>query len=608
MSADAHEAECAPSVVTVDFRKRRRRKRRVTSVVIDAGEGEEPAVPETTALQPSATVAADAEVHAALAALGASAPGGTGAAPSFPLPLVVPEDEGAEKTVPADDAGESKETHESAQDVPIEVSPAPDVVPVPEDVEEEAVLPPAPEPEQVPQVTPEPVQKEEDEEEQKQEKESVVEVVTETAPSTANEKQQEEQEEKDESSSEESSEIEEEKEEEKDADDKPCDESEAPPAPAPAVVPVIAEKEKEEETTTEVATDPPVISATHQEQEREENNQEKELEARAEMMQRVVTTFVNGALVIADYDQDDTKRTVSQIVEARLRASAATASTATSGDTPKEGTTRDVEATRTPPSSWMPLVTEVHFYVPERGTVAAQGGVCYGCGAPLSAARAALNRGRYCHYTGRFFCRRCFGQGWRSAILGRVVHDWDFRELPVNRRSAEFLRAVAAEPVIDVGALNPRLYAAVPLLQDVRLVRRKLLHLRDYIACCPRLAPDSECRALLARLPRHLYATTEMYSLADLRALSALLARLLAAVHVWLAHATACELCTQKGSFCELCHSDALIYPYQVQDVVQCPQCKGVFHRACYAAADVCPKCLRLVARQLTTSHDPSAS
>lgn len=593
----------ASSVVTVDFKKRRRRRRRVACAVIDAGEGE---VPEGEGAEHDALEDPGAAAAAALAALGAAdgEGAGEGAAPPFPLPLVVPD---AVATCVAEDSSSTAASKVVEVDE-VSVPDAPDAT-----VGEAATSIPS-EPEGVPQVDSEPAQEQVATE---VEPEAAVTVsstdVQEQQPQHEDESVPEDSEDDGDISKEvehESSTAEEEKEDEKEEeDDKVPDATTA--TSATTAVPL-------EMHEVEAVSAPAAPVEVQKDEATKDNSREdfteKEMEARAEMMQRVVRTFVGGSLVIADYDQDDTKRTISQIVEARLRAAAESA-----GDSEEDGAhehtdtdsgsrERDVAASREPPASWTPLVTEVHFYVPHGGTVADQHGECYACRGAISAGRAALNRGRYCHYTGRFFCRRCFGQGWRSAILGRVVHDWDFRELPVNRQSAEFLRAVAAEPVIDVAALNPRLYAAVPLLQDVRLVRRRACHLRDYIACCPRLAPDDECRALLQRLPSHHYTTTEMYSLDDLRSLSAVLARLLAAVQVWVAHVTACELCTQKGFYCELCHSDTLIYPYQVHDVVQCPQCNGVFHRACFAATSVCPKCLRMVARQLSSSHDPTTT
>ena len=628
----------ASSVVTVDFRKKRRRRRRVACAVIDAGEGEEPEgvseAPGGGAAAAAAAAAAATAVDAALAALGAAVDGGTGAAPPFPLALV--EDgavqEGGPDAVPEGvEDPECVAVHKAAEEEEAPASDAPDVPDAPEPVEEvPATVPPEPE---EPQVVPEPEQEQ-----------VPTEVEPEATASATEEQQQEEQQEeqqedkhkdKNEVKHEEHVDHEEEekevlendsptteKEQEQEQEREEEDEKECVEAPDATAVPAALAPAAPAAVEVETAA-PPVVAPLQEDSNKRapEDTTEKEMEARAEMMQRVVRTFVGGSLVIADYDQDDTKRTISQIVEARLRAAAESAADADAEgkdesksepsapegpDAPEASGSkeREVLASREPPASWTPLVTEVHFYVPEGGTVADQDGRCYLCGAAISAGRAALNRGRYCHYTGRFFCRRCFGQGWRSAILGRVVYDWDFRERPVNRQSAEFLRAVACEPVIDVSALNPRLYATVPLLQDVRLVRRKLGHLRDYIACCPRLAPDDECRVLLQRVPSHYATTTEMYSLDDLRSLSAVLARLLAVVQVWLAHATTCALCTQKGFYCELCHADTLIYPYQVHDVVQCPQCRGVFHRACFEAADVCPKCLRTAARLLSSSHD----
>ena len=65
------------------------------------------------------------------------------------------------------------------------------------------------------------------------------------------------------------------------------------------------------------------------------------------------------------------------------------------------------------------------------------------------------------------------------------------------------------------------------------------------------------------------------------------------------AHAAAgVQICKARGFICEFCHSDEIMYPFQLRAVVQCASCKSFFHRKCYVASK-CPKCLRLEAQRL---------
>ena len=58
------------------------------------------------------------------------------------------------------------------------------------------------------------------------------------------------------------------------------------------------------------------------------------------------------------------------------------------------------------------------------------------------------------------------------------------------------------------------------------------------------------------------------------------------------------QICKARGFICEFCHSDEIMYPFQLRAVVQCASCKSFFHRKCYVASR-CPKCLRLEAQRL---------
>lgn len=202
-----------------------------------------------------------------------------------------------------------------------------------------------------------------------------------------------------------------------------------------------------------------------------------------------------------------------------------------------------------------------------------------------------------CEYTGLRYCSACMGAG-RCCIPGYVVFFWDTQEYPVCRSVAASLGAIAHEPLVALGELNPMLARMVPAVADAQLLRRRLFHLRHFVSACTRVAPGSPADTALRSLPAYLTDQFDLFALADLVRLPELIARLLTVLRAWLAHVAMCPLCRARGSFCEICRRPGTIFPFQIVDVVQCAKCHGVYHRACYAAS-LCPKCARLQARKV---------
>ncbi len=58
-------------------------------------------------------------------------------------------------------------------------------------------------------------------------------------------------------------------------------------------------------------------------------------------------------------------------------------------------------------------------------------------------------------------------------------------------------------------------------------------------------------------------------------------------------HILNCELCSQQAFICELCNKNELIYPFQIETVIKCPNCLSCFHIKCFKTPDSCPKCAR---------------
>lgn len=59
-------------------------------------------------------------------------------------------------------------------------------------------------------------------------------------------------------------------------------------------------------------------------------------------------------------------------------------------------------------------------------------------------------------------------------------------------------------------------------------------------------------------------------------------------------HVYHCDLCTQRGFICQICHHRDIIFPFEFDTTVRCGECKTVFHQSCQAVVKKgCPRCAR---------------
>lgn len=73
-----------------------------------------------------------------------------------------------------------------------------------------------------------------------------------------------------------------------------------------------------------------------------------------------------------------------------------------------------------------------------------------------------------CDYSGQSYCREChFGS--TSVIPARVVLNWDFKPRPVSRASEQYLQLMRKKPIINVEAINPRLFGFVEELAFIKV-------------------------------------------------------------------------------------------------------------------------------------------
>jgi len=115
--------------------------------------------------------------------------------------------------------------------------------------------------------------------------------------------------------------------------------------------------------------------------------------------------------------------------------------------------------------------------------------------------------------------------------------------------------------------------------------------MKDFINSCR----DKEKLLVDIKDKQHLINDINFFSLGDLVAIAKdkLLDFLRKLFETWMKHILNCELCKHKGSYCEYCNKNEIIYAFQLTATVRCPECHTVFHKRCYDSRS-CPKCNRI--------------
>ena len=154
--------------------------------------------------------------------------------------------------------------------------------------------------------------------------------------------------------------------------------------------------------------------------------------------------------------------------------------------------------------------------------------------------------------------------------------------------------------------INSNLFRKQKTLREAQKYRLQLAYLAAYIKQCREAKREQEIISDSDKCPPHWCneANPSIYSLADLCGVKdkATLHRWKDLVSSLSKHVMSCTHCTGRGYVCEGCwkRSD-IIFPFQVDNVVVCPQCRFCFHRRCHPKPEEperCPRCLRLEARR----------
>ncbi|NXS34810.1 RUBIC protein, partial [Pomatostomus ruficeps] len=247
---------------------------------------------------------------------------------------------------------------------------------------------------------------------------------------------------------------------------------------------------------------------------------------------------------------------------------------------------------------WAPprpqIIFNVHSAPARKVAVAKQNYRCAGCG--IRTDPDYIKRLRYCEYLGKYFCQCCH-ENAQTVIPSRILRKWDFSKYYVSNFSKDLLSKICSDPLFNVQAINPALYQKVKALNQVRLLRIQLFHMKNMFKTC-RLAKD--LLDSFDTVPGHLTEDLHLYSLSDFSAIKKgdLMPRLTELLKAGSLHIDKCMLCQAKGFICEFCQNeDDIIFPFELNKCRTCEECKACYHKSCFKSSR-CPRCERLQARR----------
>lgn len=228
--------------------------------------------------------------------------------------------------------------------------------------------------------------------------------------------------------------------------------------------------------------------------------------------------------------------------------------------------------------------------VPSEKGLDAQSFKCAGCPQPIG---PSLGRARLCEFSGQYYCDSCH-HGDTTVIPSRMVHNWDLAQREVSKKALHLLAQVEQEPLLNLEQLNPDLVTHAESMAQAHNLRKRLRLLGDYLLTCR----SGACKKLQARMEQRTYLleSSHLYSVMDLRQIAEdqYVTYLITLLQVASNHVFHCDLCTQRGFICQICHANDIIFPFQLNITTRCKDCKAVFHLACKADGVSCPRCQRM--------------
>ncbi|XP_034425781.1 pleckstrin homology domain-containing family M member 1 [Hippoglossus hippoglossus] len=228
--------------------------------------------------------------------------------------------------------------------------------------------------------------------------------------------------------------------------------------------------------------------------------------------------------------------------------------------------------------------------VPSEKGLDSQSFKCAGCPQKIG---PSLGRARLCEFSGQYYCDSCH-HGDTTIIPSRMVHNWDLTQREVSKKALRLLSQVEHEPLLNLEQLNPELVKHSGSMAQTHNLRQRLRLLGDYLLTCR----SGAYKKLQARMGQRTYLleSSHLYSVVDLQEIAEgqYAIYLMTLLQFASRHVFQCDLCTQRGFICQICHAHDTIFPFQFDSTTRCIDCKAVFHLACKAPGSSCPRCQRM--------------
>lgn len=228
--------------------------------------------------------------------------------------------------------------------------------------------------------------------------------------------------------------------------------------------------------------------------------------------------------------------------------------------------------------------------IPTEKGLDSQGCFCAGCSRQIG---FSFVRPKLCAFSGLYYCDFCH-QDDASVIPARIIHNWDLTKRPVCRQALKFLAQIRAQPLINLQLVNSSLYEHVERMHLIGRSREQLKLLGDYLGLCRSGALKELSKRLSHR--NYLLESPHKFSVADLQQIAEGVYEgfLKALIEFASQHVYHCDLCTQRGFICQICHHQDIIFPFEFDTTVRCAECRTVFHQSCQAVVRKgCPRCAR---------------
>lgn len=213
---------------------------------------------------------------------------------------------------------------------------------------------------------------------------------------------------------------------------------------------------------------------------------------------------------------------------------------------------------------------------------------CFDCGRAIG---MTFSKAYVCSFSSNYYCSTCMSQS-EYLIPSRIVHNWELRLCPISNKAAAYLEN--CPKLLDLKALNPKIYTVVDTMAQLQSLRTQLNLLRAYLFTCREPIIESLQKKVAPK--DYLYEHIHRYSVSDLLfdiPNGVLVQQLEKVVQFARNHVVSCWLCSQKGFICEICNNPKVIYPFDVETTYRCGACNAVFHSDCLNASKPCPKCER---------------